>query len=575
MNLLIDSIEIKDFLSIGKASVSLGDQGLVLVSGINNESPVTQSNGSGKSSIFDAIFWAFTGETIRGSSNVVNEKSDTGCLCRLCFHDEHSNYVIERSKVGSTSGLKFYVDEELVSDQVKKGQEMINQRFEVISDPSVLGSIVLLGQGLPYRFSSLSPSKRKDLLESTSKSSSQVDELKTKLDIENETHVSLRDRYKQEKSKTEGLISGLENTLEVIKEYISSKKSPEEVSSEINKISSLIGSLYSEEDSLSQSIEGLTSKLDKISPIISSCTEYLPRLNAKRLEIISKLSGIKSGLCPTCGRPFEVSEESLSLKTQLESDLGEVQAQIEVLTNKIDSANKESSEINSEITRYRSRILEIKSQISAYESKIQELKEKENESINLIDQKESVLSKITEYKIVLNDLSDKIKTEEEYIEVIQYFERLISREFKGYVLEEVINYISSRSEYYSGYLFSGSKRIKVSLSGNRIDICLDDRSYENLSGGERQRADLAVQFALRDMLVVTTGFSCNILVLDEVFDNLDEQGSTSLMNLITNEFSDLSSIFIITHHADIDVPHDKEILVTKDSGGISTVNYTM
>ena len=80
-----------------------------------------------------------------------------------------------------------------------------------------------------------------------------------------------------------------------------------------------------------------------------------------------------------------------------------------------------------------------------------------------------------------------------------------------------------------------------------------------------------VQFALRDLLSVTSGFTCNFLVLDEAFDNLDAQGTSSLVNLVTSEFSDVESVFIVTHHSQISIPYDKEICIVKNSSGVSSV----
>ena len=157
-----------------------------------------------------------------------------------------------------------------------------------------------------------------------------------------------------------------------------------------------------------------------------------------------------------------------------------------------------------------------------------------------------------------------------YLTTVQFLKRQVSRDFKGYVLEEVIKFLSMRAESYGNYLFD-SRKIKVSLSGNKILIYIGDRLYENLSGGERQRIDLCVQFALRDMLMTTTGFSCNLLVLDEAFDNLDSQGSDNLISLVTTEFSDVNSVFTVTHHTDISIPYDSMITVTKNSNGISEV----
>ena len=73
------------------------------------------------------------------------------------------------------------------------------------------------------------------------------------------------------------------------------------------------------------------------------------------------------------------------------------------------------------------------------------------------------------------------------------------------------------------------------------------------------------------MLCKHLNFSSNILVLDELFDNLDNIGCQRVLNLISSKLSDVESIFIVTHHTDIAIPADKEIVVVKDSNKISKV----
>jgi len=67
-------------------------------------------------------------------------------------------------------------------------------------------------------------------------------------------------------------------------------------------------------------------------------------------------------------------------------------------------------------------------------------------------------------------------------------------------------------------------------------------------------------------------FKANILFLDEITDNLDSIGCDGLINLISNTLNDLESIFIISHHKDeIQLPCDTEIVVVKNSNGISEI----
>jgi len=74
------------------------------------------------------------------------------------------------------------------------------------------------------------------------------------------------------------------------------------------------------------------------------------------------------------------------------------------------------------------------------------------------------------------------------------------------------------------------------------------------------------------MLCSTLGFSTNILALDEIFDNLDDMGSKNIIDFISYSLSDISSIFIISHHGqELSIPCDLELIVKKNVNGVSEI----
>ena len=147
---------------------------------------------------------------------------------------------------------------------------------------------------------------------------------------------------------------------------------------------------------------------------------------------------------------------------------------------------------------------------------------------------------------------------------------IVKRDFRGYLLSNVIDFINAKANDYADVVF-GNRLINFSLNGNNIDIGFNGKPYENLSGGEKQKVDLILQFAIKDMLNLYLDIHCNILVLDEIFDNLDMVGCNNVLNLIS-ELGDIDSIYIISHHADeLKIPYDMKIKVVKDSSGISSV----
>ena len=191
-----------------------------------------------------------------------------------------------------------------------------------------------------------------------------------------------------------------------------------------------------------------------------------------------------------------------------------------------------------------------------------------------ITEKQQAISKL---KGVLSELSEKIlynineqKDMEERLSVISKMSTALKRDFRGYLLTNVIDYIAKRAKYYSLQVF-GNDNIGFSLEGNAIEISFDGKEYSNLSGGEKQRVDLIIQLSIRDMLCCFMGFSSNIIVLDEFVDGLDSAGCEQVLNLIAKNLSDVGTVYIITHHASIAIPTDDEIIIVKGPDKISRI----
>ena len=166
--------------------------------------------------------------------------------------------------------------------------------------------------------------------------------------------------------------------------------------------------------------------------------------------------------------------------------------------------------------------------------------------------------------------NDEIDSYNNHISVVNKFSTIVNRDFRGYLLSGIISYIEKKSKEYSQVVFQTDK-IKFYLDGNNISISYDDKPYESLSGGEKQKVDLIVQFAIRDMLCRYLNFSCNLIVLDEIFDNLDAKGCDNVLNLISAKLTDVRNIFVVTHHSDLNIPCDYELTVVKGIDKISRI----
>ena len=622
MKLQFNSIHIENFLSIGCADIPLNDNGYVLVSGINNSKiDSALSNGSGKSSIFDSILWALTGETIRGASSVTNINGNDGALVEIDISVDDRDYSIRRTKDHSRykTSLQILSGGEDLSGKGIRDSEKILQNLLPDINASVLGSVVLLGQGLPMRFTNNKPSERKAMLESLSKSDYMVEDLKNRISERKEELTAELRSYEAKRIAVETEISCSEAQLDGLKRELAELPSEESLVAEVREHERELdecsadlekaNAKYMEYNSELVRLRGelLSLDADKKAKIATETSVLVEKLNAlenrktilqcTHKELSNKIADKKKvrDVCPTCGQkllgvtlPNTALEESQLMACN--DELSSVQNEIVLLTSEkekleakivlstqdrrnsiIESGRKareESLRLKSyceEKTKTNSTLLE---ELAGMRERLESLSKTRAETVRKIGELSDLISEKTKEKSYIDNSMEELSSR---LSIISKFATIVSRDFRGYLLKNYIDFIDSRAKNYANRVF-GNRNISFVLDGNNINILFNGKAYENLSGGERQKIDLIVQLSIRDMLCTNLGFSCNILAVDELFDNLDAVGCKNVVDLITTDLNDISSVFIITHHsADISIPCDREIVVTKGDDGISEV----
>ena len=96
-----------------------------------------------------------------------------------------------------------------------------------------------------------------------------------------------------------------------------------------------------------------------------------------------------------------------------------------------------------------------------------------------------------------------------------------------------------------------------------------DVFYEELSGGQKQLVNLAMAFAMNEMMSYSKGI--NIAFLDEVFESLSSDNIEIVTELIKKVYRD-KTLFIITHQESLPISNSK-ILEVKKQKGLSYYNF--
>lgn len=622
MNIIFENIEINNFLAIQHAKFNLKNNGFVLINGINNnKDDNAKSNGAGKSALFEALIYCLTGETSRGAKDkdVVNKYTNDGLSIELNFKINHDSYKLIRYKEHKEFGtnLKLYINGIDKSGKGIRDTEKILSEYLPDLNSQLISSVIILGQGLPYRFTNNTPSGRKDLLEKLSKSDFMIIDLKDrltkrkmillneirtfedniladtnqKLVLEAQLQKLLDEKEKLVYEDFDLLINNKQIELDKLNtEFNDLQKKLDDIKLKLQICDSNLSSLYKDEES--KKIKIIQESNNDINPLY----QELIKFEAERKSIneqVLKLESIKD-ICPTCGQKLpdvhkvdttslhnelDILDEKIKLKKTDINNLKELannkvtqlEKEIEIKEKEINeeklNISKEQSDINVHelsdgIHKLEIEITTIKLNKENYETKSKTIDNDINVCKNTIDEK----TKNILYNNIEKDNSNN------HLDIINKMLNVISRDFRGYLLSNIIEYINIRAKLYSKDIFLTDK-IDFKLDGNNIFIGYCNKAYEVLSGGEKQKVDLIVQFAIRDMMSQFLNFTSNIIVLDEIFDNLDYIGCQRVLDLISNKLNDLDSIFIITHHEnELDIPVDKTITIIKDINGVSKLN---
>lgn len=622
MYLRFKSLRLINFMSFEDSFIDFECGGYTLIRGENNnKSDSAKSNGSGKSSIWEAVSWAITGETIRGTKEVkrlgVDEK--TPCSVTVVFSVDNVTYEITRSK--DPTSLKLIINGEDKSGKGIRDTQQILSSYLPDLTSNLIGSVIILGQGLPQRFTNNTPSGRKECLEKLSKSDFMIEDLKSKISERKNKIADAKRQYENSILSSESKKSVIESALDKNRFDLDNFPDKDKLRDEIN----LCKVRYSEVDSefslldkkitaLSEELEQLNATLNNNSKEMSSTLltledeksnslreiEEKSNYSSKKTECalleneIKKLSSVVD-VCPTCGQKLPVvlkvdTSDKKRLLEEYKDSLKQVDSQLALINetysakkNEILSSSKqEEAKLQKEIKEKKDvlkyekeNLLNLTAQKRQLEaaavSKEEQLKNLESRYAELEKAKKELEEELNTHLKNIKKFQGALESAEEHLDIVNKFYTIATRDFRGILLNNIISYINNKAKDYCEYLF-GSRLISFEQDGNNISISYDKKQYESLSGGEKQKVDIIVQFSLRDMLCEYLDFSSNMLVLDEITDNIDSDGVERLFGLLSKNLLDVESVFLISHRTDFELPVDREWLVEKNQDGVSSIH---
>ena len=561
------NIIIEGFCSIPYLELNLGSKGITVIRG---------ATGEGKTTILSALVWGAYGKNLKGKSDVntwekYRPKNYNGTKVEIYFGKDGKTHRITRclKYKGEVNGAKgkdrliYEIDTVEVSEK-NKGEIQALINADLGMSYSLFMNSILFGQGMK-RLIQESSSNQKDLFE-------EIFELE---------YIS----------KARDIAKGYYT--EALREY--------------NEISQKYSSSKEKKQSIQRMLDDLKKQANHVKNDLSSRVKVLE----KKLSLLAK------------AKKENELKETVTYKNRIEQRIQEARDNQKELLNKINDAKKktrvsleefigviikllkrgdiknslkrlmEVKKAFGDIERLQDKCSKLADKISNYRDKLEELRDQEYEANKvqrdidlthveikkLLSEKRAGvnLGLIKKYKTQLSTISDKLQSiesemEEKRAKVDNYKwvmdDPLGNRGIKAFLFESSLDILNETLESYSEVL-GFSILFYVDIQGVKKDfntqIIMDgiEVSYEELSGGQKTLVNIAMAFAMNEVMTKAKGI--NIAFLDEVFENLSSEYVDLVIGLIRKIYKD-KTLYLISHQESLPIPNARVLTVTRERG---------
>ena len=538
----------KNFLSTGNnfTEIQLNRNPTTLIIG---------ENGSGKSTILDALCFGLFGKPFRNinKAQLVNSVNNSSAIVEVEFSIGTKNIKVIRGIKPNV--FEIYINGKMHNQHAnaRDYQKYLEQQILKLNFRSFT-QVVILGSSTFIPFMQLKSNHRREVVEEIldiqifslmnmilkQKLKTITEDLKNidyQLDLTTEK-ISLQKKYIDDVKK---------NKNKLIEEKTNLMSGNEE---EIFKRTAEIASVQKENDSL----------LDKISDSDDVKKKYT-KLKDIKSTLIEKHKSHSSVVdffennadCPTCEQHIDevfkkemifnkqkqvnkFSEALEDLNTELKKSKNR-QKDITDIANKIRENEVHIARNNSSVIQLEKFNATLKSEITQLETgdvskgdydKLKDL----GEIITGFDQQKSLLREDRIYseaaRNMLQDTGIKTKIIKQYLPI----------------MNKLINTYLTSMEFYVN--FTLNENFEETIKSRHRD----EFTYASFSEGEKMRIDLALLFTWRAIAKMKNSTNTNLLILDEIFDSsLDGTGTDEFLKIL-NTLGD-ENVFVISHKQDV------------------------
>ena len=572
-------VECKNLASVGNMPIRI----------LLDRSPTTAvlgNNGAGKSSlILDSICFALFGKPFRNinKGQLVNNKNNKDLLSTISFKRGNDDIKVVR-------GIKPAVFEIWVNDKMVD-QSSKTRDYQKYFEEQILGidynsftQIVMIGKANYVPFMSLKAADKRQFVERilgldvfTAMSGCH------KIRVDEHTHeyndvktdiTIVGEKIKSQQRLVEHLESDAQTNAQTKRDDI-----VRQIEIERGKKSLLEIERKGLKDKLTIiNVEELRSNTEQSAARANAIDDLVSSIRANKIGAENDISFMNDhDNCPTCRQSISPTFKEMTISSK-SNKLAQFNRSLDELAEKLKVEKERQSGYNDIINSVKTLLTDINAidrLIGNHDDNIKQLTN--SLSSVIIDN-----SKIDAEKKILADLMDNLRelyerynalTEESnYLRFMSMclkdsgIKSTIIQEFVP-VINTIINQNAKQLGLFAHITIDDQFKEEIKMRG------FESMSYNQLSEGEKLRLDMAIMMAWRDVAKFKANMSCNLLIMDEIFDSsVDSEGTAAFADLLKSVAG--LNVFVITHTPEKLADSFRSFIRLEKKDGFTTMTNT-
>jgi len=560
--IVFTKLRYKNFLSTGNTftEINLTNTSSTLVVG---------QNGSGKSTMLDALSFALFGKAHRNVNKpqLINTVNNKDCLVEVEFDALGQQFKIVRGI--KPAKFEIWQDGTMINQDshAKEYQKILEQNILKLNHKS-FHQIVVLGSSSFIPFMQLPAQHRREVIEDLL----DINVFSKMNTVLKEKIAVLKDSIRENEYALELNDSKIDTQKDHIVELEKISESAKD------KLETELTEQQAELARLEELVEGYTdTRLREIEKLLYVSKKKLTEMQKFDFQFESKLKKFDKDIafyedndtCPTCDQEITVDTKNRKIKETSESRQ-EIEDASVTLGFEIISSQKEIADNENLLSEETSKFQDVevyRRDIKRTQERIRSLQcdlSQGGQDLDSLQTAKSTLEDLRRSREEIVQRKMDLAEEREYNNVIT--ELLKDSGIKTKIIKQYLPVINKLTNQYLQVLdfyvhFDLDEGFNETIRSRHRDAF----SYSSFSEGEKQRIDLALLFTWRQIAKMKNSVATNLLILDETFDSsLDADGVENLLKILDTLDND-TNVFIISHKGELlDNKFDRKIEFVKD-----------